>query len=115
MKIKTQNLDAAWQIGLLLMLSAVIVMIPDFAYAAAISQLATLTKSPADEALCLAAGWMFGNAGKAIATLGICILGAGACLGKVSWGMSMVVGVGVSIIFGAVSLIAALGGSACAV
>ena len=104
MQIKTQNLKTVWQIGLLVMLCAVIIMIPDFAYAA----------YSVDQAICLVANVFSGNAGRGIATIGMCVLGASACFGRVDWIKAMVIGIGVSLMFGAVAMITLLGGAACA-
>ncbi len=54
--------------------------------------------------------------GRAIATLGIIILGVMATLGRVTWTQAVVVGVGISVIFGAASIAAMLAmnqGQAC--
>jgi type IV secretory pathway VirB2 component (pilin) len=37
--------------------------------------------------------------GRGLATLAICIVGVGALLGKVSWGMAITVAIGISIVF----------------
>ncbi len=42
--------------------------------------------------------------GRGIATLGIIILGIMATLGRITWTQAVVVGVGISVIFGAASL-----------
>jgi type IV secretory pathway VirB2 component (pilin) len=44
--------------------------------------------------------------GRGIATLGIIILGIMATLGRITWTQAVVVGVGISVIFGAASLAA---------
>jgi type IV secretory pathway VirB2 component (pilin) len=54
--------------------------------------------------------------GRGIATLGIIILGIMATLGRITWTQAVVVGVGISVIFGAASLagmIAMGAGTAC--
>jgi type IV secretory pathway VirB2 component (pilin) len=54
--------------------------------------------------------------GRGIATLGIIILGIMATLGRVTWTQAVVVGVGISVIFGAAALagmIAMGAGTAC--
>lgn len=38
-----------------------------------------------------------GNLGRALATLGIIIVGVGASIGKVSWGLAMTVAVGIAV------------------
>ena len=102
MKTNTKDLSLAWQISLMVMLSAVIVMMPDFAFAG--------TDTPMGNVLCTAVTWFTGNTGKGLATIAITVIGIGALLGKVSWGMAMIVGIGVAIVFGASGIVNAMGG-----
>jgi type IV secretory pathway VirB2 component (pilin) len=51
-----------------------------------------------------------GSLGKAIATIGVLVVGVGAALGKVSWTMAVTVAVGISCMFAARGIAAALGG-----
>lgn len=101
MKTQTKQLAAAWQISLLVMLSTVIVMMPDFAHAA--------TNTPMGNVLCTVVQWFTGNTGKGLATIAVTIIGIGALLGKVSWGMAIIVGIGVAIVFGAATLVNTMG------
>jgi type IV secretory pathway VirB2 component (pilin) len=100
--MKTKDLSLAWQLSLVVMLSAVIVMMPDFAFAQ--------VNTPMGNVLCTAASWFTGNTGKGLATIAITVIGIGALLGKVSWGMAMIVGTGVAIIFGAAGIVSSMGG-----
>jgi type IV secretion system protein VirB2 len=59
--------------------------------------------------LCTVVRWFTGNTGKGLATIAITIIGIGALLGKVSWGMAMIVGIGVAIVFGAAQLVNTMG------
>lgn len=65
--------------------------------------------------LCNVADWFTGPVGQGIATLAIIVVGLGALMGKVSWGMAIIVGIGVAVIFGAPTIVAELGagGSGC--
>ena len=101
MKTQTKDLSLAWQISLMVMLSTVIIMMPDFAFA---------QNTPMGNVLCTAASWFTGNTGKGLATIAITVIGIGALLGKVSWGMAMIVGIGVAIVFGAAGIINSMGG-----
>jgi len=103
MKTQTKDLSLAWQISVMVMLSAVIVMMPDFAFASG-------PDTPMGNVLCTAASWFTGNTGKGLATIAITVIGIGALLGKVSWGMAMIVGVGVAIVFGAAGIINSMNG-----
>ena len=53
-----------------------------------------------------------GALGKAIATLAIIIIGIGALMGKVSWGMAIIVAIGVAVVFGAGQIVQLLAGGA---
>ncbi|PZP86280.1 MAG: hypothetical protein DI582_03475 [Azospirillum brasilense] len=65
--------------------------------------------------LCGVADWFNGAVGKGIATLAIIVIGVGALMGKVSWGMAIIVGLGVAVIFGAPTIVDELagGGTGC--
>ena len=60
--------------------------------------------------LCRVADWFTGSVGQGIATLAIIVIGIGALMGKVSWGMAIIVGIGVAVIFGAPTIVAELSG-----
>ncbi len=109
MKTQTKNLATAWQTSLLVMLSAIVVMMPEMALAA------TGTDTVIGNMLCTVVGFFIGNAGRGLATLAIIIIGVGALMGKVSWGMAIIVGLGISLIFGAAAMVDSLnsGGSGC--
>ena len=103
MKPQTKDLSLAWQVCLMVMLSAVVVMMPDLAHAQT-----TATNTPMGAVLCQVTGWFTGNTGKGLATIAITVIGIGALLGKVSWGMAIIVGIGVAIIFGAAGIVSAM-------
>lgn len=103
MKTQTKDLSLAWQIFVMVMLSTVIVMMPDFAFA-------TNSNTPMGNVLCTVLAWFTGNTGKGLATISVTVIGVGALLGKVSWGMAMIVGIGVAIIFGAAGIVNSMGG-----
>jgi type IV secretory pathway VirB2 component (pilin) len=62
------------------------------------------------DTLCKVVKMVTGGIGGAIATLAIIVIGIGALMGKVSWGMAIIVGLGVGIVFGADQLVTMLGG-----
>ena len=66
----------------------------DAAYAGAMS-----------DVLCLIVGWFNGNLGAGLATIAISAVGIGAIFGKMTWGLALTVGVGVSVMFSATTLI----------
>ncbi len=98
MKTHTKDLSLAWQISLMVMLSAAIIMMPDLSYA-------TSANTPMGNVLCTTVGWFTGNTGKGLATIAISVIGIGALLGKVSWGMAIIVALGVAVVFGAPTLV----------
>ena len=63
------------------------------------------------DVLCNVVSWFTGEIGAGIATLAIIVIGIGALMGKVSWGMAIIVGIGVGVVFGAPTIVAALGGT----
>ena len=102
MNTQAKNLSYAWQACLLVMLTVFVVMLPDLA--------AADSDTPMGNVLCTVKNWFTGNTGKGLATIAITVIGIGALLGKVSWGMAIIVGIGVAIVFGAAGIVDALGG-----
>jgi len=100
---KNTELSLAWQVCLMFVLSAAVIMLPDFALA---------TNTPMGKVLCTVVAWFTGNTGKGLATIAVTIIGIGALLGKVSWGMAIIVGIGVAIVFGAAGLVDAMNAGA---
>ena len=103
MKTQTKDLSLTWQMCLMACLSAVVIMMPDYAFAV------DGPNTPMGNVICTVANWFTGNTGKGLATIAITVIGIGALLGKVSWGMAIIVGVGVAIIFGAAGIVSAMG------
>ena len=101
MKTSTKELSTAWQVCLMVMLTVAVIILPDAVMAAGVD-------TPMGEVLCKVKDWFTGNTGKGLATIAITIIGIGALLGKVSWGMAMIVGIGVAIIFGSVKIVEAM-------
>ena len=100
MKTQTKDLALYWQASLLVVLSAFVMLLPDMAHA---------TDTRMGNVLCTVALWFTGNTGKGLATIAITVIGIGALLGKVSWGMAMIVGIGVAIVFGASAIVSTMG------
>jgi len=65
--------------------------------------------SPMGDVLCVILGWMWGNLGRGLATLGICVVGTAAVMGKASWGLAATVAVGIAVLFGAGGVVSGLG------
>lgn len=64
--------------------------------------------SPMGNVICMIIGIIYGNLGRGLSVLAVIVVGIGATLGKVSWGLAMTVAVGVGTVFGAVPLVAYL-------
>jgi type IV secretion system protein VirB2 len=95
--------DKIWSFCLCLLAAYATLMVPSLAHADTIGDL-----------LCNVADWFTGPIGQGIATLAIITVGIGALMGKVSWGMAIIVGIGVAVIFGAPEIVGELGeGSGC--
>ena len=67
------------------------------------------TTSAMGAVLCLVICIIMGQFGRGLATLGIIFLGIAATIGKISWGLALVVVVGISVMFSAPAIMAILG------
>lgn len=109
MQTSTKQLSAAWQICLLMLFIAVTIAMPDLAFADVKSDASSDTVIAT--VFCNIIKWFTGTTGKGIATIAVIIIGIGALMGKVSWGMAIIVGIGVALIFGAASLVNSIAGN----
>ncbi len=69
----------------------------------------TQTRSGIDQALCNIYNAFTGTTGRVLASIAIIIVGIGALMGKVSWGMALIVAIGVALVFGAASIVNMVG------
>lgn len=97
-KAQKSDLSLSWKMCIAVMLGAAVIMLPDMAFAQG-------QATPFGNIFCTVVGWFTGNTGKGLATIAITIIGIGALLGKVSWGMALIVGVGIAIVFGAAGIV----------
>ena len=96
--------SAADQYRQIFLMFAVIVgasIVPDAAFAAG---------NAIEKALCNVVLLMTSTTGKAIATIAVIVVGLGALMGKISWGMALIVALGIALVFGAASIVDAVGG-----
>ena len=93
-------IDLYWQMFLMFAVVVGISIIPDTAYAA----------NAIEMALCNVMKLMTSTTGKAIATIAVIVVGLGALMGKISWGMALIVALGIALVFGAASIVDAVGG-----
>lgn len=82
-----------------LFFAALFLFMPDMAHAA----------DPIGSRLCTVVSALQGTTAKVIATIAIIVLGLGALFGKISWGMAIMVILGIILIFGAGTLLSVLG------
>ena len=99
----SKHLHQAWSLALCFVLATAMAAMPDLAHAGIIGG------TVIGDVLCNVVDWFTGPVGRGIATLAIIVIGIGALMGKVSWGMAIIVGVGVAVIFGASELVDELG------
>ena len=63
-----------------------------------------------DQLFCNIIRVITGTIGKGIATIALIVVGVGALMGKVSWGMAIIVALGIAIVFGAGNIVQAISG-----
>ena len=105
---KPAEISKAWQIFSIALLSAV-VLFPDLAFAFTYNGGGQVSGIGAT--ICWMGAAFLGEVAAGIATVAVCAFGTLACLGRVQWTQGLVVGVGISILFGAGWIIADFGGS----
>jgi len=88
--------SSVWNLTLALFAVYVVAMVPEMALA----QGETI-----GDVLCNVVKWFNGRVGQGIATLAIIVIGIGALMGKVSWGMAIIVGIGIAVVFGATTIV----------
>ena len=98
--------NQAWSLSIALLAAYAVMFIPFDALA---TGAAGGGPASIERALCTVVGWFTGKVGSAVATLAIIIIGVGALMGKVSWGMAIIVGLGVAVIFGSQQIAGLLG------
>jgi type IV secretion system protein VirB2 len=100
-------IDMCWHLFLLFAVVIGASMLPEAVFA----QSGGSQNNVIEQVFCNLVIILTGTTGKAVATVAIIAVGVGALLGKISWGMALIVGIGVALIFGAASIVNALGGS----
>lgn len=102
------TIDMCWRLVILCAVGIGMSIVPDMAFA----NTGGGSSNAIETVFCNIIVLLTGTTGKAIATVAIIAVGVGALLGKVSWGMALIVALGVALIFGASTIVSALGGSA---
>ncbi len=109
-KAARSNIDAGCNMMLMLGTAIGASMLPDIAAAAASSAIAGGSNA-IEQVMCNVVLILTGTTGKAVATVAVIAVGVGALLGKISWGMALIVALGIALIFGAASIVTTLGGN----
>jgi type IV secretory pathway VirB2 component (pilin) len=100
-------IDMCWHLVILLAVGVCVSMLPDAALAGG----GAPGSNAIEQVFCNIVILLTGQTGKAVATVAIIAVGVGALLGKVSWAMALIVALGVALIFGAATIVQALGGN----
>jgi type IV secretion system protein VirB2 len=106
MEPMSSDLNLSWRTCILIMLTSIVLTTPDWALATSTSGL------PMEDVFCTATLWITGPVGRAIAMICMGIVGIGAILGKITWGVAMLIGVNVATVFGAANVVDALASGA---
>ncbi|MDG1285938.1 MAG: TrbC/VirB2 family protein [Rickettsiales bacterium] len=99
-----ETVELMWRGTLAIAAVAVFAMLPLEALATDMGKGTAL-----DNVLCNIVSFFTGAVGKGIATIALIIIGIGALMGKISWGMALIVALGIALVFGATTLVDALG------
>src|ERR1700722_20152725 len=95
-KTAQDKIDLYWRIMLAFSLAVAINMLPDMALAAG----GDASLGSIGSILCTIVQALTGQVGRAIGTIAIITVGIGALMGKISWGLALIVAMGVAIVFG---------------
>ena len=93
-------IDVCWTLTLVFAVGICFALVPDASYA---------NGNAIETVFCNVVNVLNGPTGKAIATVAVIAVGVGALLGKISWGMALIVALGVALIFGAGTIVDAIG------
>ena len=84
------------------------IILPNFVF---VADAAASSAGGISSTLCVVVNALTGPIGKAIATIGVVVLGIGLFTGKLSWPLALATALGIGLIFGASSIVNWLGGS----
>ena len=102
-----KTIDMCWNLLVLVAVFVSATLLSDAASAGSVAG----NSNAIEQVFCNAVLMLTGTTGKAIATIAVVAVGVGALLGKISWGMALIVALGIALIFGAASIVLALGGT----
>lgn len=91
-------IDMCWHLTVVFAVYICAALMPDVAHAG----------NAIETVFCNVVSTLTGTTGAAIATVAVIAVGVGALLGKISWGMALIVAVGIALVFGASSIVTAI-------
>ena len=97
-----KRIDMVWALVVAFGAAMMISLMPDVASAA--------SSNAIEVALCNVYSLMTSSTGKVIASIAVIVVGIGALMGKISWGMAFIVAIGIALVFGATSIVNAVSG-----
>lgn len=103
-----RTMDIVWCLTVMAGVLLAYNLVPDLAMAQTAAT-TTTTGSGIDRALCNVYNAFTGTTGRVLASIAIIIVGIGALMGKISWGMALIVAIGVALVFGAASIVDIIG------
>lgn len=97
-----KRIDTVWALTVAFAAALMITIMPDIASAGGTNAI--------EIALCNVYDLMTSTTGKVIASIAVIVVGIGALMGKISWGMAFIVAIGIALVFGASSIVDAVSG-----
>ncbi len=92
-------IDLCWNLTLLFAVGICVSLLPDSAFAGS---------NAIEQVFCNLVSLLNGPTGKAVATVAVIAVGVGALMGKISWGMALIVAIGIALVFGAGTIVDAI-------
>ena len=102
--MKQDTVELVWRGALVIAAVAIFAMIPLEALATDKGKDSSIAF-----ALCNIISFLTGSIGKSLATIALIIIGVGALMGKISWGVALIVALGIALVFGAGTVVDSLG------
>ena len=99
--MNTKNkINIYWNLGIFAVFTLMVFALPD----------SILAANSLNQAMCKGVEMLKSDAGKALAITAVIILGLAALMGKISWGLGIMVVLGIALLFGAGDIVNTIGG-----
>lgn len=102
-----ETIDMLWRGTLAIAAVTIFAILPMEAMATTVG---SGTGTALDQLFCNLIKVVTGNIGKGIATVALIVVGMGALMGKISWGMALIVALGIALVFGAGNIVESFSG-----